>query len=189
MSTDAKTSPRERLLVATAELTYREGVNVGVEALCRAAGVSKRSLYQYFDTKDELLAASLERRASAYAAHLLPPSAAGLSARERLLHPFTRLESAAVAPDYLGCPYLSAQVELKDSDHPASRVAQRVKAQLTEYLRAAAEDGGVADPDVLARQLMILLDGASARAGAKADDLQEILLPAAAALIAAAGLR
>jgi AcrR family transcriptional regulator len=189
MSTDVKAGSRERLLEATAELTYREGVNVGVEALCRAAGVSKRSLYQFFGTKDELLAASLERRASTYAAHLLPPSVAELSPRERLLHPFTRLVSAAAAPDFLGCPYLSAQVELKDSDHPASRVARRVKAQLTEYLRAAAEDAGVAEPDSLARQLMILFDGASARAGVKADDLQEILLPAAAALVAAAGLR
>ncbi|MEU6845436.1 TetR/AcrR family transcriptional regulator [Streptomyces sp. NPDC046716] len=189
MRKDAKASSRERLLEATAELTYREGVNVGVEALCNAAGVSKRSLYQFFDTKDELLAASLERRASAYAARLLPPPEAKLSPRERLFYPFTYLESAAAGPEYRGCPYLSVQVELKDSDHPARRVAHRVKGELTKYLRAAAADGGAVEPELLARQLMIILDGASARAGVKADDLSSVLLPAVTAVVDAAGVR
>ena len=74
MTTEAKPGPRERLLEATATLTYRDGVGIGVEALCKAAGVSKRSMYQLFDSKDELLAASLERGASAYVARLLPGS-------------------------------------------------------------------------------------------------------------------
>jgi AcrR family transcriptional regulator len=173
---------------ATAELTYREGVHVGIEALCRAAGVSKRSLYQFFNTKDELLAASLEHRASAYAARLLPPSTARLSPRERLLYPFTRLESEAAGPGYRGCPYLSAQVELKDGEHPASRVAQRVKNELTDYLRVAADDAGAREPDLLARQLMIVLDGASTRAGVRADDLGKVLLPTVVALVDAAGV-
>ncbi|MDX3528556.1 TetR/AcrR family transcriptional regulator, partial [Streptomyces sp. ID05-39B] len=43
MTTKMKPSPRERLLEAAATLTYRDGVGIGVEALCRAAGVSKRS--------------------------------------------------------------------------------------------------------------------------------------------------
>ena len=40
MSTEVKLSPRERLLEAAATLTYRDGVSIGVEALCKAAGVS-----------------------------------------------------------------------------------------------------------------------------------------------------
>src|SRR5690349_17036560 len=72
MTTEAKPGPRERLLEAAAALTYRDGVGIGVEALCKAAGVSKRSMYQLFESKGDLLAASLERRASAYVAALLP---------------------------------------------------------------------------------------------------------------------
>ena len=60
MTTEVKLSPRQRLLEAAATLTYRDGVNIGVEALCKAAGVSKRSMYQLFESKDELLAASLK---------------------------------------------------------------------------------------------------------------------------------
>ncbi|MEU4745364.1 helix-turn-helix domain-containing protein, partial [Actinosynnema sp. NPDC023658] len=49
------TTPRDRLLDAAGELFYREGVGVGVDALCKAAGVSKRSMYLLFDSKDELI--------------------------------------------------------------------------------------------------------------------------------------
>lgn len=66
------TTTRDRLLDAATELFSREGVHIGVEALCRTAGVSKRSMYQLFGSKDEVLAAGLERRAPEYASALLP---------------------------------------------------------------------------------------------------------------------
>ncbi|OXM63259.1 TetR/AcrR family transcriptional regulator, partial [Amycolatopsis vastitatis] len=90
MTIEAKPSSRERLLEAAAELTYRDGVGIGVEALCKAAGVSKRSLYQLFESKDELLAASLKEGAAAFVAGLLPPPDDG-SPRERILHVFRQL--------------------------------------------------------------------------------------------------
>ena len=72
MSTEVKPGSRERLVEAAADLIYSDGVGVGVEALCKAAGVSKRSMYQLFSSKDELLAASLERRSAEYVARFLP---------------------------------------------------------------------------------------------------------------------
>src|SRR2546421_4804872 len=98
MTTEAKPGPRERLLEAAATLTYRDGVSIGVEALCKAAGVSKRSMYQLFQSKDELLAASLERRTSVYAAALLPAADDDRSPRERILHVFEQVESQSCAP-------------------------------------------------------------------------------------------
>ena len=163
---------RERLLKAAAELAYREGVNVGVEALCKSAGVSKRSMYQLFESKDALLAASLEQRAEQTAGVVMPPAGAALSPREQILYVFARVESQAQTREYLGCPYLAVQVELKDTEHPASRVASRIKLDLFEaFFRTQAGLGGAADPETLARQLVLLFDGASARAGIGADDL------------------
>lgn len=133
MTTKVKQSPRERLLEAAATLTYRDGVGIGVEALCKAAGVSKRSMYQLFESKDELLAASLEERAAAFAAGLLPAADDGRSPRERILYVFERVESQAGAPDFQGCRYLAVQIELKDQTHPASRVAHQIKANLTAF--------------------------------------------------------
>ncbi|MFD5404648.1 TetR/AcrR family transcriptional regulator [Streptomyces griseorubiginosus] len=189
MTTEVKRSPRERLLEAAATLTHRDGVSIGVEALCKAAGVSKRSMYQLFESKDELLAASLKEHASAYVATLLPAPDDGRSPRERLLHVFEQVESQAGAPEFRGCRYLAVQVELKDRNHPASRVAHQVKANLTAFFRAEAERGGVGDPDLLARQLSLVFDGASARAGIQADNLTGLIAPTVSTLLDAAGVR
>jgi AcrR family transcriptional regulator len=186
--TDVKASPRERLLTAAATLTYRQGVGVGIQALCEAAGVSKRSLYQLFDSKDELLAASLERSASAYTTSLLPDDDGG-TPRERILHVFGRLETLSAVPDFQGCRYLAAQIELKDAGHPASRVAQDVKARLAGFFRAEAERGGASDAELLARQLMLVFDGASARAGIGAERLTGLVSPTVTALLDTSGMR
>ncbi|MFG2576709.1 TetR/AcrR family transcriptional regulator [Streptomyces sp. NPDC048481] len=189
MTTDAKPSPRERLLEAAATLTYRDGVGIGVDALCKAAGVSKRSMYQLFESKDELLAASLEERAAAYAATLLPPADDGRPPRERIMHVFDQLVTQAGEPGFQGCRYLAVQVELKDQNHPASRVAHRVKESLTAFFRGEAERGGAGDPDLLARQLILVFDGASARAGIRADTPEGLIAPTVTVLLDAADLR
>src|SRR4051794_33987287 len=177
MTTKVKPSPRERLLEAAATLTYRDGVGIGVDALCKAAGVSKRSLYQLFESKDELLAASLAERAPAFVASLLPAAGDGRSPRDRMLHVFEQVETQAGAPEFRGCRYLSVQIELKDQRHPASRVARRIKCNLETFFRAEAEQSGARDPDLLARQLILVFDGASARAGIGVDDLTGLVAP------------
>ncbi|MFH8470659.1 TetR/AcrR family transcriptional regulator [Streptomyces sp. NPDC017991] len=187
-TTTDKTSTRDRLLDAATELFYRDGVSLGVEALCRAAGVSKRSMYQLFASKDEVLAASLERRAPEYGRmlHLGPEDPR--SPRERILYVFEQLERVSAQDDYRGCPYLSALVELKDPEHPASVVALRVKGALVEAFRADAERGGARDPELLARQLTLVFDGASARAGARAETLTGLTTTTAVALLDAGGV-
>jgi len=188
MTTEVKTSTRERLLEAAATLTYRDGVIIGVDTLCKAAGVSKRSLYQLFESKDELLAASLEERSAAFVATLLPAADDNRPPHERILHVFDQLEEQAGAPDFQGCRYLAAQIELKDQKHPASQVARRVKSNLTAFFRTEAEQGRASDPDLLARQLILVFDGASARAGIGADRLTGLITPTVATLLDAAGM-
>jgi AcrR family transcriptional regulator len=188
MTTEAKPTSRERLLEAAATLTYRDGVGIGVEALCKAAGVSKRSMYQLFESKDELLAASLKEGAGAFVAGLLPAADDGRSPRERILHVFEQVELQAGTPGFQGCRYLSAQIELKDQRHPASRVARRIKRNLLAFFRAEAEHGEVSDPDLLARQLILVFDGASARAGIGVDNLKGLIAPTVATLLDAAGM-
>ncbi|WP_156759893.1 TetR/AcrR family transcriptional regulator [Microbacterium karelineae] len=181
-------STRERLLEAAARLTYEKGFGVGIAELCSAAGVSKRSMYQMFESKDELLAASLRWGAAAYVADLLPRSDDEMTPRDRILHVFDRLELQASRPSFFGCQYLGAQIELKDPEHPARRVAGDVKQQLTDFIRDEASRGGAEDPDLVARQLSIVFDGASARAGVRADVLTGLVRPTVSALLDAAGV-
>ncbi|WP_435212238.1 TetR/AcrR family transcriptional regulator [Streptomyces sp. bgisy034] len=189
MTTEAMPSSRERLLEAAATLTYRDGVNIGVDALCKAAGVSKRSMYQLFESKGALLTASLEERSSVYVTALLPAADDKRPPRERILHVFEQAEAQAGAPDFQGCRYLVAQIELKDPGHPASQVARRVKADLTAFFRAEAEQGGARDPELLARQLILVFDGASARAGIRADTRGGLVVPTVTTLLDAADVR
>ncbi|MER8004051.1 TetR/AcrR family transcriptional regulator [Streptomyces sp. NPDC094149] len=187
-SATEKASTKDRLLDAAAELFYRDGVSIGVEALCRTAGVSKRSMYQLFESKDEVLAASLERRAPGYSAQLMPgPEDAG-TPRERILYVFEQVEKASVRPEYQGCPFLAALVELKDPEHPASRVARAAKQWLQDAFRIQAELGGAHDPEFLARQLMLVFDGASARAGARIETLDGLPTATVRTLLDAAGV-
>jgi hypothetical protein len=99
------------------------------------------------------------------------------------------MELQANAPAFRGCRYLAVQIELKDRSHPASQVAHRIKGGLTAFFRAEAEQGGASDPDLLARQLMLVFDGASARAGIGADDLTGLIAPTVTGLLDAAGVR
>ncbi len=77
-----------------AQLFHERGVHIGVDTLCRAAGVSKGSMYQLFGSKDQLVAAGLrERAAFDYAAFLLPADDDDRPPRARILHVFERLEA------------------------------------------------------------------------------------------------
>jgi AcrR family transcriptional regulator len=177
------------LLDAAAELFTRDGVGSGVEALCRAAGVSKRSMYQLFDSKDQVLAASLERLAPTYRASLLPDDHDQRPPRERVLHVFERLEALTASPDYRGCPFMGMAIELKDPQHPASQVARHFKQALTDFFSREVERGGGRDPETLARQLTMVFDGASARAVVQAEALTGLAVAMAITLLDAAGVR
>ena len=161
----AEESPtRTRLLDAAAELFYNDGVSAGVEHLCRVAGVSKRSMYQLFDSKDELIAASLARSIPGYLSQLISDTDESLEPRTRIMLVFERLEHVIVDPSFRGCPYVSAAMELKSESHPARLVARQFHTTLTNYFYQAAADGGARNPLLVAQQLTMIHDGATARA-------------------------
>jgi AcrR family transcriptional regulator len=145
-------------------------------------------MYQLFESKDDLLAASLERVAPEYRVALLPPDGDDRSPRERILHVFERLEVLEPAHRFRGCPFVAAAIQVKASDHPASVVARRQKNGLTAFFEREAARAGLTDPALLARQLTLVFDGASARSVVQAQPLDGIAVATAGALLDAAGL-
>ncbi len=160
----AASATRERLLDAAALLFYTVGVHVGVDTVCRTAGVSKKSMYQLFDSKDELLAAALQRSIPGFLARLIPPDADTMSGPERILSLFERLEGMVADPGFQGCAYVSVATGIKSPDHPARKVVRDFHDTLTEYFRSAAEEAGAGDPLLLAQQLTMVYDGINTRA-------------------------
>jgi AcrR family transcriptional regulator len=156
--------PRERVLAAAARLFIGEGVNaVGVDRIAQEAEVSKRSIYQHFDGKDAIVAEMLREYGPRVVAGYFTEDDER-TPRERVLHVYDALHSAAEASDFFGCPFVNVATELRDREHPAAQVAQHFKSELTAFFARQAEAAHAADPSLLAVQLTLLFDGASASA-------------------------
>jgi len=187
--TTTQATPRERLLDAAGELFHRDGVNVGVDALCKAAGVSKKSMYQLFRSKDVLIAESLANQGPRYQRALEPGPEDGGTPRQRILAVFERQDRLLAGDDFLGCPFVSTAIELKNPEHPGSVVARQLKQRLTDFFEAELDAAGVADPEYLAIQLTMVFDGASARAVVRAQALAGVGVAMAASLLDSAGVQ
>jgi AcrR family transcriptional regulator len=152
--------PRERLLTAARDLTYRHGTAVGVDAILREANVARRSLYQHFGGKDGLLAEVLRCSAAAdesqYRAGL---DLGGSQPRERILALFDGLDTVVSAPQFHGCRYTAAGLNLDDPQHPAHVEILAHKARVRALLLAELEAAGHRDPEQAATQLMVLIEG------------------------------
>jgi AcrR family transcriptional regulator len=155
----------ERLLEAASELFYREGIGaVGVDTVSERAGVSKRTLYNRFGGKDELVAEYLRRRDARWRAYLRGVTEGVEDPGEKLLAVFTAYEEWLVGEDFRGCPFANAAAEIPDPDHPARVVARRHKEGVRDHLEVLAEEAGFDDPRTLAERLLLLLEGAAATA-------------------------
>lgn len=150
---------RARILAAAQTCFSRQGmVATSVNDLRAQARVSKRTLYEHFASKDDLLIAYLGERGLSAAEAVLDREQ--LTPRARLLELFTALGAAEHArPD----PVLAAAIEFPDRTHPVHRAAADQAARLLERLRELAEAAGAADPDQAARQLALVYAGAATR--------------------------
>lgn len=147
---------RERIINASQQLFREQGIHrTGMDQLGAAAQVSKRTIYQHFTSKDELVAECLRR----FDPDVIPGvfDRKDLSPRERLLAAFDMPASLPL------CPYLAAAVELHDPHHPASVHARDHKTAVAERFAETAREAGATDPEQLGEQLALLLDGASVR--------------------------
>jgi AcrR family transcriptional regulator len=179
---------RERILKTASELFYREGAHaVGVDLVVERAGVAKTSLYRHFRTKDDLIAAFLEREDREFweqwesVSRRYTADALGeLDAQMRWI------AKRLGRKNYRGCPQLNMAAEFSDPQHPARRVATSHKTELRRRLERLAERLGARRPEDLAAQLLLLVNGAFVSAQTiLADEAETVLLEASHALVAA----
>ena len=153
---------RDRILRTASALFYQRGVRaVGVDLVVEEAGVAKTSLYRYFRTKDDLIAAFLEREDAdfwatwdRFSGQHVDDAAAELDAH------LGWIGERVGRSNYRGCPQINVAAEFPDLDHPARKVAAAHKRQMRQRLNSIAERLGVADPNQLAGQLSLLINGA-----------------------------
>ena len=181
-SSSGAAAMQQRILETTDRLFYGQGIRaVGVDTIAAEIGISKRTLYNYFPSKDVLIVAYLSRR-------VRPAEASDLAPVEQILGAFDRLEQTFSSSGFRGCAFVNAVAELGEPRHGANKIAVAFKEQRRLWFRELLTRLDVADPDGLATQLMLLVDGAIAAALVRGDPkMARVARKAASVLLAAAG--
>jgi AcrR family transcriptional regulator len=158
----AETDTRQKIVAAANRLFYREGIRaVSVDAVAAEAGITKRSLYYHFKSKDDLVAAYLGYRdqPSLSAFQKWFEASEGALA-DRIASLFDNLALVAAEPKWQGCGFLRTSVELANlPGHPAMVTGVAHKKRLEGWLQSIFMDAGLAGADALARQIRLLIDG------------------------------
>ena len=156
---------RERIVAAASKLFYGEGIGrISMDAVAEKVGVTKRTLYYHFRSKDDLVAAYLDGRDQPNLAlfqRWFDETEGGLAEKVRSI--FTNLAASARHPKWRGCGFLRTTAELAHiPGHPAIKVGAAHKKRFESWIHSVIEGEGVRDGLPLARQIMLLLDGSFA---------------------------
>ncbi len=158
--------PREtkrQIMDAAYGLFYKEGyARTGVDEIAAAAGITKRTLYYHFPSKEALIAAVLEAQNELMLARIsdLARRATGDNLAAVVRRLFTAFAAWAREPRWRGSGFTRAAMEYAHlPGHPARRAARRHKAAVEDWLAAHFSEQRVAAPRELARQIMLLLEG------------------------------
>jgi AcrR family transcriptional regulator len=157
-------SARQRLLAAAGELFYENGINtVGIDRIIEHAGVAKASLYDCFGSKEELIRAYLQERGEIRRARVNERLARFEDPADQILAVFDLLAELASQPDYRGCAFMRASADASASEKVRG-VVNESRAFMLEKFTDLCRSAGAADPQLLAKQLVLLYDGATVSA-------------------------
>jgi AcrR family transcriptional regulator len=156
---------RDRIVSAASKLFYSEGIRgVSVDAVAAKAGVTKRTLYYHFRSKDDLIAAYLAARDQPNLALFKQWfDEANGNVAAKIENIFRNLARSARHQKWKGCGFLRTSAELANlPGHPAIKIGAAHKKKFEEWLRVTFEGEGIAMASQLARQIVLLLDGSFA---------------------------
>lgn len=156
----------QRVLDAASDLFYREGIHaVGVDSIAQAAGVTKKTLYDRFGSKEALVVAYLRGRDSRWREYLeseleaLPAGPGRVGALFDISRAWADLHGAR------GCSAINARAEVESPADPIAHEAIRQKKWLRDIFERECRAAGLADPGPLADALMLLYEGALVTTG------------------------
>jgi AcrR family transcriptional regulator len=152
-----KPDMKERILETADRLFYLQGIRaIGVDTIAAEVGISKRTLYNHFPSKDALISAYLGRR-------FVAPNPSDKPPAEQILGTFDRLERGFASKGFRGCPFVNAVAELGPDDKSVKKIAIAFKESRRLWFRDLLKQLRVADPEALATQLALLVDGSIAQ--------------------------
>ncbi|WP_182057145.1 TetR/AcrR family transcriptional regulator [Pantoea sp. ME81] len=174
------TDTRDKILKTAEELIYQNGIHaMGMDLLVKTSGVARKSIYRHFANKEDVASAALTERDERWMQWFRTESDKGKTPQERILNMFTVLKSWFESDGFRGCAFINTAGEVGDPEDPVRQIAKMHKQKLLDYALELAEQLNVEHPEDLARQLLILLEGAITMSyvmgdGSVADNAQDI---------------
>lgn len=155
-------SKREQIVKSALALFYRDGFNAtGIEKICKQAEVSKKTLYNHFRSKDELVLATLRMRDESFRNNFMRNAEQQEKRpKQRLLALFDVLQEWLKEEGFSGCMFINASAEFAAQDDPIHMISAEHKRLMRDYIREIAVEANANDPQHLAAQLNLLLEGA-----------------------------
>jgi len=160
---DTPTDIQTRLLRATETLIYQGGIHAtGMDAIVKASGVARKSVYKHYPTKDALVAAALQARDERWMQWFIAATTQAATPRARLLSVFDALQEWFASDGFHGCAFINAAGEIGDAEHPIRKVSRLHKERLLSHVLSLMQAAGLPKPEETARQWLVLIDGAIA---------------------------
>ncbi|WP_308259531.1 helix-turn-helix domain-containing protein [Pseudonocardia sp. H11422] len=183
----ALTPGARKVLDAASKLFYERGIHsVGVDTIAAEAGVTKKTLYDRFGSKDQIVVEYLRARDEHWRA-FLDEQLSGSTGADRLLAVFDAAARWEAEHSPRGCSFVNARAEIPDSEHPAFALIDEAKQFMLELFVRLAAEAGAADPADLGATLFVLHEGALVAGGiGTVPDAMARARRAAAALLAGA---
>src|SRR3954467_14358692 len=155
-------SARGRLLSAATHLFCKNGINAtGIDAIIDEAGTAKTTLYKLFGSKTNLVNAVLESEGKQWREWFIAEiETGGGDAETKLARIFPALKSWFGEERFYGCPFINAVGEHDKDQKQFRTIAMRHKKVVLAHIEKLAREMGAADPQMLAHQLALLIDGA-----------------------------
>lgn len=183
-------STRDRLIEVAANLFYATGFQaVGLDQILRSVGITKTAFYNHFESKDDLILAVLETRDRSDIADAVAymRRAGGADPKAQILALFDRLAEWFEQPEFRGCLFMNAATEFPSTNDPIHRAAAAHAQHIAAELLLRVQAAGLADPDTVTKQLMLLVSGAiAARHSAGVADAARTARRSASAILSAA---
>jgi AcrR family transcriptional regulator len=153
---------RARILAAAADVFARRGIHAaGINEVVEAAGASKLTIYKNFGSKDGLVEAVLTDRTQRVRAWHNQAVEQADPGRDRVLAVFDLVASWYAEAGFRGCAMMNAATEDRGRDGAPRRLAQAHLAFYRDLFHRLLTEAGVRDPDTTARQLVVVLEGAT----------------------------
>lgn len=161
-----KSQRREHLIDTAIGLFCEHGYHgTGIDRILSEAGVSKKTLYTHFRSKEELIMAALRKYDGLFRNDFMRQvDRAGKTPREKLLAVFDVAEDWFAQKKFFGCMFINVIGEYSQDDSPIRDISKQFKRSMRDYIKELCVQAGAAEPDALADQLALLLEGATVTA-------------------------